>query len=216
MSKTEPMCFEIPFGTRIEAVCARKNTRYAINGVCCDGANKRLCATDGRALVVLPIPDMPDGQCNATIPVDALEAFNPDNDERATHVKVTVEETTVHFPNGKREIHPNIEGNFPKVDDVLDWKSPCDLHVAFDADYLGRIAAAFGTSTVQIGIRLEDGRQTGPLLVAPCVEDDTAAPDARACFMPIQMGGTRLPALRKADTDRKEVPHDVTGKDRSP
>jgi hypothetical protein len=164
---------------KIELVCA-DNPKRCISGVYHDKTQKRLCATDGKMLVSIPVEENQD-DAEGFIPPEAIKGGRDNRNPEAT---LEVHENTVAWTNkkGQRMEDRLIEGTFPKYENhlrpLLPKKTQQLVVLRLDPSLLFRLVQALGCSfgkntgdthhavTLQFLVEKSDGTARDRMLVS--------------------------------------------------
>jgi len=179
--------FTIPKECKIDGVVAHENTRYAIAGVKLDAEGKRLLATDGRIAVELPVPDMKD-ETTAVLPGETFKAFRKGGKHMTRRIHCDGEYVTVNGGTGKEKFRVDTRNTFPDSDAVMKsaFEGGDRVRLCLNAEYLKRIADAFGGNSVMLYIKVP--KNGGRVLAAVGVKPggkEPPVPNARGAIMPI-------------------------------
>lgn len=188
--------FTIPLGTRPELLTNAKHRIPAMSGVQIDTEKRVAAATNGCAIVVLPIemiedPEMEHGQ--AVIPGDAVkEAQKITKAKRSLPATFDVNGDCVAVMTdlGMRNGHKVIDGQFPRYEACIPM-SKTKLTLALDAKLLLTLAQALGVEKVTIEIPessvtgpAEDEHVDGAMIVRPYGGDSAPSREAYGAIMP--------------------------------
>jgi len=151
--------FTIPKECKIDGVTALKSTfkgtRYAMTGVKLDAEGKRLLATDGRIVVELPIPDMKD-ETTAILPAETFKAFRKGGKYVTRRIHCDGEYVTVNRGTNEEKFPVDARSSFPDSDAVMKgiFEGGDTVQLCLNAEYLKRIADAFGSDSVVLSIKV--------------------------------------------------------------
>lgn len=156
---------------RIEEACWAEKGREPLQAPHLDVENKRLVATDGRIMAILPVhPE--EGDMSGPVPIEAIQASRKARERIHCNGLVAVE-------GGPTYARPDL-GTFPALwkditdKGVTEWfaqetKAAGSVHLALDVDLLMSLAKALGkdakASIVHLRFNADAGLCTGPILV---------------------------------------------------
>jgi len=162
---------------RIEKVCAKESTKYALSSVWFDATKQQLTASDGRGLVQIPCEAELEDK-SFLIPAEAFK-IRPKGDDvciqQAEDVAIAyVGEAEHHYPIDDLTFPPDIGHNFKDESDD-------DTVVSFSPELLMNIAQAMNATDV-VTLRIP---KTGKPIMITAPRSD---PGCRASLMPYNFG----------------------------
>lgn len=173
---------QIP-STKVEAAAATKDVRAYINQPWLDVERKRIVATDGSIMAIVPI-ETGDEDVTGPIPTEAIKAARKMYRDTGDAPDLIKANGAIVFPNGYTIPRPEGIGTFPDVDRVVP-KVAADAQpdVSIDARLLARLQEAIADQGAKYhGVSLyfqrdQDGRidATAPILVKPGTRCDSGA-----------------------------------------
>lgn len=173
---------------KIDGCCAQEVTRYALTAVKLDVEGKRLVATDGKMLAIIPC-EPGDGDVSGLIPADAFKSVR--RSPKALPGRILANGVAKVTGKAGEETFPRTEGTFPDFTQVL---RPKDFggelaRVMLDADALATIAHAIGEDgcvMLVLPTNPASAMRVFPLAQRGRGEASFTA-DARGVLMPISM-----------------------------
>lgn len=148
--------------TQIELAASTEESRYTLRAVKFDVEGKRIMATDGHILAIVPC-EPAEGDHSSLIPLDAMKAIR--TMERASkHVPVQVTtngKITAKGGGGTSEFEA-MEGQFPNVDMVVPKDGAWTLTIGLDAELLYKLAKAItpkGEGLI-VKLQIKDGQSS--------------------------------------------------------
>lgn len=171
-------------------LCASKDeTRPHICHVEYDMEAKRLVATDGHRMVVIPCTPE-DGEASGIITADALKAARKvDKKRHAARVHANGALVTGQASDGPTFVRPSRDTAFPPWKQVMPkWKHGTEgtLTIGVNARYIADAAKALGADNVWLTVKLpEPGKaMLDPILVTTGESEDS---DASCVVMPVRV-----------------------------
>ena len=144
----------------------------------------RLIATDGRMIASVPceLDENEHTPESALIDVECLKqaekAGRKDRNGRGSCVALNGSARAPHAPGAPEFAY--LEGEFPKWRDVMPKQSEKRIRIAFNAEYLYRLAQALGASDDVLELSIDPAHITGPILVRA-----TNGTSAEGALMPV-------------------------------
>lgn len=127
--------------SKVESACSIEESRYTLQAVKLDVEKKRMLATDGHILAVVPVEVSPEDH-TGLISLDTMKALR-DMQRSAKSVSVEVKvnsHITAEWQGQKIEHYP-VTGQFPNCDAVIPKVEPQST-INLDIDLLMRLADA--------------------------------------------------------------------------
>lgn len=124
--------------TKIELACEKKANRYILNAVKYDVEGKRIIATDGYIVAVVPV-EVEDGDVSCLIPVNAVTAMRKAKLPKVTlngHVRIDSTDGSQEFTFVTGQ-YPNVDAAMPSGEDYAGEPT-----ITLDAEQLLRLAKA--------------------------------------------------------------------------
>ena len=185
----------------IEKAASTDENRYVLNGVYLDKEEKKLIATDGRRLAMVPCePDAEDE--SQIIPSSALQAHRRSRGKKDKVLELTCNGSIRYETKEGKAEADKVEGNFPAYKQVLPkWDEGVLSHeFSFNPKFLYELAQALGSPegvTLKIAIAYYDERATDvnqlprdhAIEVTPTPldsEDKAATKGAKGLLMPVR------------------------------
>lgn len=149
---------------KIEAAVSPEQSRYTINAVKLDVANKKLVATDGHILAAVPV-EVDAEDHSALIGIDAIKSIRDiaKRDKVVPAVNVNGKIEVVGL--GTRAEHATVEGSFPDYERVIPHIEGKPT-ISFDVNLLVRLVDA---------LRSEPGKKNGCKRVSLWIQDESHA-----------------------------------------
>ena len=175
---------KLPKTCRIERVASTDATRQAIQEPWLDVKAKVIVATNGRALVKLPV-EIDETDTDGPITRTALAAARKVGAKNEP-ASIVATAGALTCANGVTEKRPDV-GKFPNWTQVMP-RDPGKIRLSFNAVTLFDMATAMGCSDVV----LEFNDATSPIKVLPSYSKSAwsippASPEAVGVFMPIRL-----------------------------
>jgi len=174
--------------TKLQVVASKENSRFAINGIYLDTEEKRLVATNGKCMAIIPA-EIEEGDTTAILNAELWTEKRKKNEP----IEAKVNGSAV-MPNGKTFQH--LDGQFPSYKDVIPtFEGKKTVKFSLDPSLLMDLAHAMGfnrTDEYGQGITLEmevneDGENTGsPILITNKIDFEFTKEKAKGLLMPIQ------------------------------
>jgi len=173
---------KLPNNCKIEAVASKDTYRIQTSAAYLQG--DKLIATNGRAIVVLPV-EREEHDTDGYIPAKALAAARKlakrDMAHLAANGCITLKDgSTMPRDNLGGAVFPNWQQCVPK-----EPEQSHPVRIGFNVKLLAEIAAAMGTETVCI--RIQD--EKSPIMVYPtgATRMNEASPNAVGVLMPVRL-----------------------------
>lgn len=149
---------------KVELIASRDECRPHLLHTHLDVEKKRLCATDGHRLVILPVV-VEDGDVSGAVSTEAIKAARKGPEARGGGGEIVI------GANGKLAIaggpsYPRpseVDCKFPPVDRVVPDAKNHTVTIGLNAKYLWELAQALGT--VEIHIAINPDEELSPIRV---------------------------------------------------
>lgn len=177
---------------KLSKALAKGEGRYVMEHARLDTVSRKLYATDGSMLAVLPVSDLKWDEVGGAVSREALDAALKLPKEAEEAEIVANGSLKVQTRSGELDVpRPDVaDREFPRVEAIAEAPRHDDLRVILDARRLALLMQAIGAETVELRFRNPDGfdcwKRSGynrPVhLVA---RNDTGAHGAEGWLMPI-------------------------------
>ena len=170
------------FSKACKALPALTDTRYPLPFL--DVAGKRLLATDGRAVAVIPV-DVDDDDTSGTVDADAFK--------RATKLGLSRQDAVLgangchRLIDGSTMPRPQSDLRFPleSTDSILRDAHEGELRIGINADLLAKLAKALGSERVELRVTIEERKGKQGVFSAMEVLPIDGIPGAKGAIMPV-------------------------------
>lgn len=149
--------------SKIESAASQLESRYMLRAVKFDAEGKRMLATDGHILAIVPV-ETNDNDCTGVLSLETIAAARlAQKQSKSIPINLHVNgKATIEAPGEIKIEHPLMEGKFPKCDEVVPkFEGPCTI--AFNVDLLLRLADALKQK--------ETGKHIKPRIVQLWIKD---------------------------------------------
>jgi DNA polymerase III sliding clamp (beta) subunit (PCNA family) len=164
---------------------SEEESRYTLNGVLYDISKKRLVATDGHMLAIIP-HEVEDADVGGVIPTDAFKEARKlakKAKKRKTELAILQEQDTITFSveGLQSATFDSVKGVFPEYEKIIPKKIP-PFTVALNAELLYKLAMALTEESMIVHLHIAGPDQA--IVVRP-----SAAKDSIGLLMPCRAFG---------------------------
>lgn len=163
--------------SKIELAASQEQSRYTLQAVKIDVERKRVMATDGHILAIVPLEQVSPEDHSTLISLETVKNIRAMQKRAKFPVKVSTNGKVVAECLGERLEAEPVNGTFPNADAVIP-KFEGPPTISFDVNLLKRLSAALHSDTSKgrpqhVSLWIKDGQS--PILVKSTSEEDKQA-----------------------------------------
>jgi DNA polymerase III sliding clamp (beta) subunit (PCNA family) len=175
---------KLPKG-KIELAASTEESRYAPKAVKLDVENKRMLATDGHILAIVPT-EVADTDHSGLIAVDSFKQIRAMQKRATIPVNIAVNGKAVATGRGETAEYELVSGTFPNADAVIPKGEKYEgaPTIELNVDLLMRLAKALGADEAHQGAVVKLWIKDGNSVVLVKTDEN---PDAIGVIMPVRV-----------------------------